>query len=133
VAVPTEALGTLASSGLLIGSLYTILLMLAFRSFGATGGIVLTLLALAGWSALLLMDPSQRFRSAPASLRLAVVPVVLALSVVPALAVHRARTHRGTSHYVHQAVHGVAGFFLAIAGSLIIGLIVLLAGERGGW
>jgi hypothetical protein len=131
--IPTEALTTLAINGLAIGSLYTLLLLLAFRTFGRAGAIILTLLALAGWSALFLADPSQRFRDAPASLRLAVLPLVVAVSVVPSLAIHRVRVRHGASCYVRQAVHGLAGFYLAILGSLIIGLVVLLAGKSGGW
>jgi hypothetical protein len=130
--IPTEALTTLAISGLAIGGLYALLLLLAFRSFGPVGGVVLTLLALAGWCVLFLSDPSQRFRGAPSSLRLAVLPLIVAISVVPPLAIHRVRVRHGASRYLRQAVHGIAAFYLAIFGSLFVGLAVLLAAKATG-
>jgi hypothetical protein len=133
VTVPVAALATLATSGLAIGSLYALLVLLAFRISGRAGGVAVSCLARAGWGALLLTDPSGRFRGEPTTLRLAVLPLILAVSILPPLAVHRVRIRHGPERYVRQAVHGLAAFAIAIVGSLVVGLVVLLARKSAGW
>lgn len=128
----TDAVRTLAVSGLAIGSLYAVLLVLAFRFLGRRGGVLVAFLALAGWSAILLRDTSGRFQGTGWPLRFAMAVLLIALSVLPALAVDRAHRQSAGS-YVRQAVYGVGGFFLAILGSLIVGVPILLAGGHRGW
>jgi hypothetical protein len=128
----TDAVRTLAVSGLAIGSLYAVLLVLAFRYLGRRGGALVATLAFAGWSTILLSDASGRFQGAGWSLRLAMVVLLIALSVFPALAIDRARRQSDRS-YIRQAVYGLGGFFLAILGSLVVGVPILLAGKHTGW
>jgi hypothetical protein len=127
-----DAVTTLAVSGFAIGSLYAMLLVLAFRYFGRRGGVAVAVLALAGWTAILAIDASGRFHAAGWPLRLAMAVLLIALSVIPALAVDRARRQAVTS-YPRHAVYGLGGFVLAILGSLVVGVPILLAGKRLGW
>lgn len=131
--LPTDALVTLATSGLAIGSLYVLLVLLAFRIAGRAGGLVVSLFALVGWSTLFVMDPSGRFQGESTSLHLAVLPLIVAVSALPPLVVDRVRRRHGRGQYLRQAVHGLLGFVVAIVGSLVVGLVVLLAGKSGGW
>jgi hypothetical protein len=126
------ALSILIVNGLVIGSLYAGMLILAFRYLGRWGGAGLAALALTLWSAAFLTDASGRFHGAAVSLRLAMAVLIVALSVVPPLAIDRVRRRPGGT-YIRQAVHGIASFYLAIVGSLAIGLIVYLTGKRGSW
>jgi hypothetical protein len=127
--ISSDAITTLAVSGLAIGSLYAVVLVLAFRYLGRRGGALVAILALAGWSAVLLRDASGRFRGTGWSLPLAMVVLLIALSVFPALAVDRARRQSAES-YARQAVYGLGAFFLAILGSRVVGVSILLAGKR---
>jgi hypothetical protein len=125
-----QSITTLVLGGLVIGSLYALLLILAFRLFGRAGAGVLTVIALAAWGMTLVT--ATRFREAPSSLLLAMWLLVVTLSVVPALTVDRVRLRPGAT-YLRQAVYGIVAFYLAILGSLAIGLIARVAGMRGGW
>ena len=58
--------------------------------------------------------------------------LLIALSAIPALAVRRGR-NQAPSSYARQAAYGLGGFFLAILGSLTVGVPILLAGMRLGW
>jgi hypothetical protein len=130
--ISTDAVTTLVVSGLAIGSLYAVLLVLAFRYLGRRGGALVVILALVGWSAVLVTDASGRFQGTGWSLRLAMVVLLIALSAFPALAVDRAR-RQSVGSYARQAVYGLGGFILAILGSLVVGVPILLAGKRSGW
>ena len=57
------------------------------------------------------------------------VVLLIALSVFPAVTVDRARQQSAES-YARHAVYGLGGFFLAILGSLVVGVSILLAGKR---
>jgi len=132
MSIDLKAVHTLAAPGLAIGSLYALLLVLAYRYLGSRGAAVLATLALATWSAVLFNDASGRFQTAALSLRFAMVVLVVALSLIPALAVGWAR-RQAPSSYARHAIYGVGGFFLAIVGSLVIGVPMLVVGSRFGW
>ena len=124
------AVRTLAVSGLAIGSLYAVLLVLAYRYLGHWGAAVLAALALVGWSSILFNDASGRFQTAAWSLRLAMLVLIIAVSAIPALAVRRARI-QAPSSYARQASYGLGGFLLAILGSLVVGVAIMLVQLQG--
>jgi hypothetical protein len=117
---------------LAIGSGYSLLLVLAYRYLGGKGVTVVVTLALAAWVAVFISDASGRFHAAAWSLRVAMVVLLIALSIIPALAVQRARGQAPRS-YAWHAVYGLGGFFVAILASLIVGVPILVAGIRLGW
>jgi len=123
--ISDKAVTILLVSGTLIGALYAVALVLAFRWLGPRGGILTTALALAGWASILVRDPTGRYRAASWVVQADLVVLILAMSTLPPLMIYRAR-NRAQGSYLRQALYGLGSFYLAILGSLGAGVVLFL-------
>ncbi len=99
-------------------------LALAFRWLGLRGAILVTALALAGWLSILLADHSGRYHAAAWPVRVDLAIAILAISILPCVAVHRVQTRSGS--YLRQVVYGLGGFYIAVLGTLLVGVFLFL-------
>jgi hypothetical protein len=126
-----HAVTTLLISGTLVGALYAGVLTLAFRWLGVRGGMLISALALVLWASLLVRDPGHRYRTASWILQVDLLVLILAISTLPAFVIHRVR-NRAAGALLRQAAYGLGSFYLAVAGSLGVGVVLLLVARWAG-